>query len=367
MKTILIAHNYSVVSFSAMSYHLAHHLADLGHQVIFISHQPYFLKKEYKVIGKGRIVLCSWPSNKRPTSAEAFFWYTRLHLKYKPNVIIGHFVGSNISIVVSKLLSLGRVKTFEYYHTLREQILADLKKVSIKQKLLFFRKKMFYKFLCDVVVCPSELAKTNLKVHNNLIKGIVLLNPMVDRFNNNKVIEKNTIVISYLGRIDPSKGVVDLINAFIAYKEKFASSRIVLKIAGTGNQVVNIIELIKDKPEIHYLGGIEYLDVDDYLKASHYTIIPSKFDNLPTVGLESMMNKTPILISNSTGLSSYLTEGKDCFKFNPTFEDMIALFEKVEGNFHKYEKMAHCARKTFEEQFNMETYCRNFNTLICNL
>ena len=46
MKTILIAHNYSEVSFSAMSYHLAHHLATLGHQVIFVSHQPYFFEDQ---------------------------------------------------------------------------------------------------------------------------------------------------------------------------------------------------------------------------------------------------------------------------------------------------------------------------------
>jgi hypothetical protein len=36
MKTILIAHNYSEVSFSVMSYQLAHHLANEGHFVVFI-------------------------------------------------------------------------------------------------------------------------------------------------------------------------------------------------------------------------------------------------------------------------------------------------------------------------------------------
>jgi hypothetical protein len=45
MKTIIIAHNYSEESFSAMSYHLAHHLASLGNRVIFISHRPYFSEK----------------------------------------------------------------------------------------------------------------------------------------------------------------------------------------------------------------------------------------------------------------------------------------------------------------------------------
>jgi glycosyltransferase involved in cell wall biosynthesis len=364
MKTILIAHNYSEVSFSGMSYHLAHHLANLGHEVIFISHQPYFLEEQVVIKGNGKITICSWPTTKRPTLLRDFIWYISVYFKNKPDVVIGHFVGSNISLSVSKLLSLGKVKTFEYYHTLTDQLLADVKKTSTKQKMLFFRKKIFYKLFCDVIVCPSALARKNLEDFYLIEKGLVILNPIKDRFKNKMVIDAATITISYLGRLDPSKGVTDLIRSFTAYKNKVKNSKIILNIAGTGRQEEEIKEMIKDNLSIHYLGGLSYDTIDDYLNKSHFVVIPSKFDNLPTVGLESMMNQTPLLISSTIGLASYLIDGKECFKFEPNIDSMVSLFDKIENNFNLYEQMSYDARATFLDKFGMDTYCNSFSDLI---
>ena len=79
MKTILIAHNYSDSSFASMSYTLAHHLADAGNRVVFISHKPYFNETKSIKKEKGEIIVCSWPTQKRPTSIKDFFWYSKLY------------------------------------------------------------------------------------------------------------------------------------------------------------------------------------------------------------------------------------------------------------------------------------------------
>jgi glycosyltransferase involved in cell wall biosynthesis len=364
MKTIVIAHNYSEVSFAAMSYHLAHHLAESGFQVVFISHHPYFPEKKIIKKGAGEIVVCSWPTSKRPTSLKDFLWYCKIHVKYKPDVIIGHFVGSNVTILGSKLLSFGRVKTFEYYHTLTDQLLTDLKKVTLKQKILFFRKKVFYNLFCDVIVCPSELAKKDLDLFHGIHKGSVVLNPMLDRFENKKILPKDAIILSYLGRLDTSKGVVDLIEAYKEYKMMVTNSKVILRIAGTGSQELKIKELVNNNSGIEYFGGMKYDSIDDYLNESHFTVIPSKFDNLPTVGLESMMNQTPLLISNTTGLADYLTDGKECFKFDSNIASMVLLFGRVESNFDAQEQMSRNARTAFLDKFSMNMYCDTFSKLI---
>lgn len=364
MKTIVIAHNYSESSFATMSYNLAHHLAGLGNRIVFISHHPYFSEKQIIKKGKGEIVVCSWPTEKRPTSIKDFFWFAKIYLKYKPEVVIGHFVGSNITVSVSKILSFGKVKTIEYYHTLRTQILEDLSKLTLKQRLLFARKKIFYKLFCDLMICPSELAKNDLKLFYGIQKGFVVLNPMVDRFNVKTVLSEDSIVISYLGRLDASKGVMDLIFAFEAYKRKCKDSRIILNIAGVGSQGDKIKELSENKEGMCFFGGLSYDKIDAYLNNSHFVIIPSKFDNLPTVGLEAMMNQTPLLISNSTGLAHYLTEGKECFKFDPTIDGMVELLDKVECSFDFQEQMGINARSTFMAMFNIKNYCDNFSKII---
>jgi glycosyltransferase involved in cell wall biosynthesis len=364
MQTILIAHNYSEVSFAAMSYHLAHYLADKGHRVVFISHQPYFDKMQVIPKGKGELIIYSWPSRKRPTGLSDFLWYAKIHWKYRPKIIVGHFVGSNITITVSKCLSFGRVRTFEYYHTLTNQLLTDHKKIDLKQRLLFFRKKMFYKILCDTLVCPSDMARSDAKQFYTIDKAVVLLNPMLDRFSFKKVLSTDSIVVSYLGRLDPSKGVVDLVAAYLKYKGQVPETKIVLQIAGSGAQLSEIQEMIKDTVGIHYVGGLAYDGIDAYLSQSHFAIIPSKFDNLPTVGIESMMNQTPLLLSNTTGLTPYLTAGKECFKFDATQIAMVELFAKVEDSISFQEQMGKEARATFLEKFSMDRYCETFYTLL---
>lgn len=364
MKTILIAHNYSETSFSAMSYHLAHYLADLGHKVVFISHKPFFSKKHIIKKEKGEIHLLSWSSEKRPTSIADYIWFTKIYFEHKPDIIIGHFVGTNISFMVSKILSFWKAKTFEHYHTLSDQILTDLKKVTLWQKLLFLRKKIFYQLFCNQIVCPSQLAKDDLESFYGAKNSFVLLNPMVDRFESKKQISQNQIIISYLGRFDASKGIVDFTNAFLKYKQENSTSKIVLRIAGSGTQEAEIKELASSNEAIKYIGHLTYDRIDDYLNQSHFTIIPSLIDNLPTVGLESLMNQTPLLISNNTGLTHYLVDEKDCYKFDATIESMISLLEKVEAKFGYHEQMNIEARKTFLASFSMSTYCENFSKVI---
>lgn len=364
IKTILIAHNYTEDSFASMSYHLAHHLADIGNRVIFISHKPFF--DEIKIIkkGKGEVIIYSWPSEKRPTSIKDAFWFSKLYFKYKPNVVIGHFVGANITIGISKLLSINKVKTYSYYHTLVQQIILDQKRTSLKRKLLFFRKKIFYKLFCDVIVCPSELAKKDLENNYYSKKGLVILNPMKDRFEERSNPDKNKIIISYLGRLDPSKGIIQLIEAFKIYRKRNEFSNIVLNIAGSGCQELAIKKMIDNISGITFFGGLPYDEVDDYLSKTHFTIIPSKMDALNMVGVESMMNKTPLLISNTAGLTHYLEDDRECFKFDSDTKSMVLLFDKVENSFEKQPQMALNARKTYLTKFSMEKYCTNFSNKI---
>jgi glycosyltransferase involved in cell wall biosynthesis len=364
MKTILIAHNYNETSYSAMSYHLAHHLADLGHKVVFISHKPYFPEKKTVKTEKGEIFLYSWPSEKRPTSITDYIWFAKIYRQYTPDVIVGHFVGSNICILVSKLMSFGKVKTIEYYHTLTQATLTDIGKIPLKINLLLFRKKIFYRIFCDVIVCPSKLGKEALESFFGAKNGIVLLNSITDRFKLKKHISSDSIIVSFLGGLNPTKGIVELVTAYIKYKNENQNSKIILNIAGTGTQALEIIKLIQNVDGINYLGAISYDKVDDYLNKSDFTIIPSKFDNLPTVGLESLMNQTPLLISNNTGLTNYLVDGKDCFKFDPTVDSILSLFEKIETKSYSFEQMRKEARITYLDKFSIKSYCDNFTATL---
>lgn len=347
-----------------MSHDLAHHLAETGFRVIFISHFPYFEMPETIKTKSGKLVVCSWPTKKRPTNAIDFWWFTRLYFKYKPDFVIGHFVGSNISILLSKILSLRHTKTFDYYHTISGAIITDLETINWTQKLLFLRKKIFYKLFCDHIICPSVMAKSDLLNFFDCKNTVVIPNPLRDRYIFEDAIRSEAIVISYLGRFEPTKGILELIEAFKDYQNLNANSNLKLQIAGSGSLLNEVVKLVKNVPNITLVGQLKYDEVDNFIKKSHYTIIPSKYDNLPTVGIESLMNGKPILISLNTGLTPFINDYVNGFKFQIDKNGFYDVFEKATFNFDKISILSKNARILFEKEFTTERYFNDIKSLL---
>lgn len=362
MKTIVIAHNYTQQTVAAMSYNLAHYLSNNNYKVIFISHRPFF-EKEFI---DDKVIVCSWPTNARPTSLKDAIWFAKLYLKYKPNIIISHFGSVNITVIVAKILSFWKVKTFPYYHTLSKQLMLDNIESKSLKCIKNFRKYIVYKFFCDQIICPSELSKLDLLEYFKLDKGIKVLNPINDRFIDLKKINSNKIKLSYLGRIDKSKGVFLLAEAFNFYCEQNPATQIKLQIAGSGNQENNFYEIIKSNKNVNYIGALNYDKVDNFLKTGSYTIIPSFSDNLPTVGLESLMNGIPLLISRSTGLTLELNDTLNCVIFNPVINELIQLFSNLEDDRYDYKNLKINARKIYLKKFGVDNYCKAIVAVIEN-
>ncbi|NMB64131.1 MAG: glycosyltransferase family 4 protein [Spirochaetes bacterium] len=367
---ICIVHNYTTETFAGMSFHLAHYLANKGFNVLFISHKPQFNDSIKINEYPGFIHVYSWPYGKRPTGLKSFIWFSKLYLKYKPNKLIAHFIGSNIAAMISKILSFWNTHTYIYYHTLLTQNIIDSKYCIIKQRLLFFRKKLFYKMFCDNIICPSEMAKRdfNKLFENNrkISKCKVILNPLIDRYNEEKNYEKKNfekISISFLGRLDPSKGVTELLYAFIKYYKE-NQTKITLYLAGSGQLENFVVDLAKKFPNIIFEGHKKYSEVDEFIRKSDFMIIPSLSDNLPTVGLESLMNGVPLLLSTETGLAEYITDGIEGFLFFPSEKGIMEVFKKVENNILSWENLSKNARNTFLDKFTMCKYCNKMLNII---
>jgi glycosyltransferase involved in cell wall biosynthesis len=366
MKTILIAHNYSKDSFSYMSYEVANYLSRNNFKVIFISHNPFFNKIKKVKYKNGELIITSWSSKNRPTGIKDVICFLKIYKKYKPDYIIGHFVGANISILISKIISFGKAKCFIYYHTLSNQIGRDRQSNLFKKQFNHFRKKIFYKLFVNLYLCPSELAKKDICETFNINPNNtrVILNAIEDR-NKNRINTYNPKLITYLGRLDPSKNVTLLVESFIEFKMKNPTSDLRLNIAGSGPKSKEISSICYKYSFLNFKGAIPYEKVDDLISNSAYTIIPSLSDNLPTVGIESLMNGTPIIISNKTGLSKYCFNGKNSIVFNPIKSELIKIFEKISNEIPN-EKIRSEARNLFEKKFNINTYSKEIEKLVLN-
>lgn len=362
MKTILIAHNYSEVSYNAMSFHLANFLAQ-NNNVIFLSHHPKDLKNFKENKQNGSLSVYKWPCKNRPNNIKSAIFMAKIYLKYKPEIIIGHFIGGNMALLIAKLLSGFKVKTFYYYHTIHAAILTDLGKKTIKQKIKDFKIKYFFKFFCNVIVCPSLLAKTDIETKFKIHKNIEINNALKDRFLHFAPKNQENIIINYLGRLDQTKGILQMINDFNDYCLQ-TPTKIILNIAGAGFLLNDLKNLIAKNTNINVLNELNYEQVDAYLQTGHYTIIPSIHDNLPTVGLESLMFGVPLILSNSTGLANYISNEKSSILYEAKPKQLFAVFQKIENNIYPYEDLRTGARALFLKQFEIENYLQTFNKIL---
>ena len=96
--------------------------------------------------------------------------------------------------------------------------------------------------------------------------------------------------ICFLGRLVAEKGVGELVNYFIHHKD---SGRLSLDLVLMGKGPIPI----PDRPDIIRTGFISDQDKFDGLLAAEALIVPSRFESLSMIALESWMVHTPVIVS----------------------------------------------------------------------
>ena len=98
--------------------------------------------------------------------------------------------------------------------------------------------------------------------------------------------------IVYAGRIDVSKGCIELFDYFIRFKKEHPGS---LKLVLLGKAVMKV----PDHPDIIPLGFISEMDKYNCITASELLIMPSKFESLSIVLFEAWHCKRPVLVNGN--------------------------------------------------------------------
>jgi glycosyltransferase involved in cell wall biosynthesis len=122
--------------------------------------------------------------------------------------------------------------------------------------------------------------------------------------------------ITYVGRLDPTKGVDVLIRAFILMCGKGNPGELKLVVIGEGAK--EYVDQLKAMVLAHGLGArVEFTgrlskeEVDKYLRSSLLSVVPSRwYENLPNSVLESYAVGTPVLASKIGSLTEMILEGQ---------------------------------------------------------
>ena len=202
------------------------------------------------------------------------------------------------------------------WQSIRYRCVQDSLSASIVNALatLYHRHKNYFS-LIDAFITPSKFMKEKMieaGISENKLHHIPTLTDL-DQFKPNSDGKKQ--IISYIGRIHPTKGVETLIDAFKIIQRNNQFEKIQLKIAGdcTTTYAQKLKHYIDQDNinNVEFTGILSQKEVAHLFSSSLMSIIPSLwYENMPNAALESMACGTPVLASNIGSFPEILGEGE---------------------------------------------------------
>jgi len=147
----------------------------------------------------------------------------------------------------------------------------------------------------------------------------------LDRIDYNRTIESlgsivrdNEKVLFFVGRLVREKGVHTLVDAIPHLLQEFPETKLV--VAGTGpmeGQLKHQVKRMGLEHKVHFTGYIEDILLKQLYKRADIAVFPSLYEPFGIVALEAMASATPVIVSDTGGLSEIINHGKNGLKFFP--------------------------------------------------
>lgn len=115
--------------------------------------------------------------------------------------------------------------------------------------------------------------------------------------------------IGYLGRLEPHKGIDDLLHAAAMLLPNQPDLHV--NISGDGPERPSLEALAQElgiAGRVHFLGRVPH--APDFLRQLDIFVLPSRFEAFGLVAAEAMAVGTPVIVSNAGGLPEVVAHGK---------------------------------------------------------
>lgn len=185
------------------------------------------------------------------------------------------------------------------------------------KSFIYFNTQIFLaKFFSKKIIFVSNLLKSDLGF-NNFNKSVVILNaaekPVSKSDEKNAFIKDKNTKLIWIGRFTEVKRPDLAIKFFKDYRKKYASTDAYLYMLGDGhlfheikNSLTNEIEQNKIEQNIYFEGFKE--NISPYLNSSSILLLTSDNEGIPTVVLEAMHAKIPIISRDLGGIKEILSK-----------------------------------------------------------
>lgn len=162
-------------------------------------------------------------------------------------------------------------------------------------------------------------------------------------------------VFGFLGRVNPEKGVDELLRAFKNVLAVYPDARLLIAgesdgIAGTPTET--LLNGLCETGAAVYLGEIS--DTPEFFKKIRCFVFPSYREGTPRVNLEAMSCGRPVITTDATGCRETVTDGVNGILVKPRdVETLTNAMLRLCENGEEAAMMGQNSRKTAEIKFNV--------------
>ena len=299
---------------------LGRELAARGHRVVFLVGERRTAIEDHAANPAIHI----WPSP-RPTRPADFRFLRGLIERYRPDGLIASFGAVNV-MMLAGWLSRVPVRV-AWYCTMADAIDAEAELAPWQIALLRRRKRLAYRAASHIAAITDATSRDVQAVFGVPAGKVsvwrrLLVDPRqrlpVDR-------PRREQTITCAGRLIHIKGQDVLLRALPALAARFP--RLCVEFLGDGDQRAAYERLAAQlgvADYVHFAGNVENGEVLARMATSALVVVPSRFDALGTVNLESLAVGTPVVASDTGGIGEIVRDGVDGFLVPPDSPDALA-------------------------------------------
>jgi glycosyltransferase involved in cell wall biosynthesis len=260
-------------------------------------------------------------------------------------------------------------KTIVYVHTLSWELFAKFFPHFLKRIVFWITKKISFALYnhTDLVIVPYPDLKKSLILSGIRTKvSVGRLGVDINKFSpvrTNKVewkrrlgIKENQLVIGYVGRVSKEKNTDILLKAF----QKLAKKRKNLFLLIVGNGPESQVKKFKETKNCLVTDFVPNVEI--YLKAMDFFIMPSLTETTSLATLEAMATGLPVITTKIGYIQNYIIRNYNGLFFPRNNPSMLAIkIERLIKDQHLRENLGFNARKTVAYSFSWE---RSINKIV---
>ena len=161
----------------------------------------------------------------------------------------------------------------------------------------------------------------------------------------------------YVGRIDESKNVPELLDFFVRYRAT-ADGPLKLVLLGKSNLT------LPDHPDIVHLGFLPDADKQDAITAAALVVLPSLYESLSMITLEAWAGGTPVLVNEQCEVVKYLCRQSNAGLYYRTHDEFTATLQHLLGSDALRRQMGHQGRQFVMRHYRPEVVLQHYTTLL---